>query len=449
MKGTGIMHKLIGLTAALLIITLLSSCGDIPVYRYDFDSSLNVSFRATPSSQLSVASRVAQSDLTTWDDSLYSAPFNDPATRGNRVYQATPSKFIVPIPEIGFADRFYTGTLTPLDLGHFGAPVLDIINARNFLTTYQISRDRTYNFTVINLRLITTDYLVVGDNDEVSGFSMLSEIHVDLGSDYSGITFANEKVTPYFTPASPDIHVFEMVDLIPLKNDTTSRNGILIHFDREVTEQSVVNPEGEDIQLDTAYFWSPGSGTSYEVFESGYMIYKPGFALDFSGDRELIFNWNITDIIEVYDPNNTPTMYSDDLVTLRLDNPFPITFEVIDAGAAISAPAQTPEDVGLLEIGRWDVRIQAEGGFVEGLEDRVYIALSWINPAQEDFRRVRVIRKAGSAPANVSDGEEIYSGRYPRCIDSSFAPNITYYYRVFVENISGQLSPGVIVNIDS
>lgn len=76
--------------------------------------------------------------------------------------------------------------------------------------------------------------------------------------------------------------------------------------------------------------------------------------------------------------------------------------------------------------------------------------LTWVNPPlvgdNVDFLGVKIVRKAGSTPANIDDGTLVYQGGDFSYTDITVTKNITYYYRVFSFDTSGNLSSGALVN---
>lgn len=72
------------------------------------------------------------------------------------------------------------------------------------------------------------------------------------------------------------------------------------------------------------------------------------------------------------------------------------------------------------------------------------VVLSWTNPSDADFVRVTIVRKAGSAPATLTDGTQVYSGGLLGYADSTGVTNgTTYYYRAYAIDASDNASPGV------
>jgi len=101
---------------------------------------------------------------------------------------------------------------------------------------------------------------------------------------------------------------------------------------------------------------------------AGYVIYLPGLDLDLSSQSaHLIFDRELFNLIEVYD-NGTPDDVGDDLITLRLDDPFPITLraEPYDGLEPIAGDGAQPPEVSELDIIFFDLAEQQ-------------IAIRWIN----------------------------------------------------------------------
>ena len=76
--------------------------------------------------------------------------------------------------------------------------------------------------------------------------------------------------------------------------------------------------------------------------------------------------------------------------------------------------------------------------------DPVGIYLYWQNPSWDNFDQVEILRKAGTIPANPTDGTLVYQGIGQSFIDLNFIPGNTYYYTAFVRSLSGNYSSGAI-----
>ena len=65
------------------------------------------------------------------------------------------------------------------------------------------------------------------------------------------------------------------------------------------------------------------------------------------------------------------------------------------------------------------------------------ITLSWTNPT-DYFEGVLIVKKIGSAPTGVSDGEKIYSGADTSFVDTAVEYGSEYFYRAFAYNAKKQ-----------
>lgn len=61
------------------------------------------------------------------------------------------------------------------------------------------------------------------------------------------------------------------------------------------------------------------------------------------------------------------------------------------------------------------------------------VTVSWQNPGSH-FAGVLVVRKAGSAPTGVWDGQTVYNGTGASFVDTAVAFDTTYYYRSYPYN---------------
>jgi hypothetical protein len=140
----------------------------------------------------------------------------------------------------------------------------------------------------------------------------------------------------------------------------------------------------------------------------------------------------MTDLVEIYDAG-TPDVYTDDIVTFKVDDPFPVslTIQENEADPSPSGDDTTPPD---------DVIAAAISG------PTTYNTLQWINPIDEDFDKVVVVRKAGSAPADRNDGEVVYDSYKPNYVDSTGTSGTDYYYTIYAVDRAGNYSAGVTLN---
>ncbi|MBV4429691.1 hypothetical protein, partial [Clostridium tyrobutyricum] len=86
------------------------------------------------------------------------------------------------------------------------------------------------------------------------------------------------------------------------------------------------------------------------------------------------------------------------------------------------------------------------------------VTLNWANPVDEDFAGVKIIRKVGSYPENITDGDSIYNGTNISYEDNELTNDMEYFYRAFTYDTSDnynyttegqQVSATPSVNIDT
>lgn len=59
------------------------------------------------------------------------------------------------------------------------------------------------------------------------------------------------------------------------------------------------------------------------------------------------------------------------------------------------------------------------------------ISLSWSNPKDTDFVRIKILRKDNSAPTSPADGLVVYDGNQTTFTDTNLQNNLTYYYALY------------------
>lgn len=376
-----------------------------------------------------VQSRVTMDDLTPFDPSVYAPPFNN-ELKGNLVGNYTPHSVIGSIFGMGVASPNYRlplsltyGVATGPSSGFGLLPVFDLALAKDIIYADYLLEHGRYDFTVVEMHIWTHDY----DGENWTTFPPLSQVYIDLGDKYSDVSFPNE----LRDKSHGTVHVFQLADLIPLgKKDQIG--SVRLAFDHTVDRPYIVNPDGSYVSDFNPYFWDCGT----RIGLAGYVIYLPGLDLDLSSESaHLIFDWDLFELIEVYD-NGTPDDVTDDLITLRLDNPFPITLRAEPYGEwePISGDGMPPPDVSKLDIRFFDI-----------IDQQVFV--SWINPSVHDFRQTHVIRKEGTPPNGFEDGELVCVGTEALYQDDDIELSKEYFYRVIVEDWDGLFSNGEVISI--
>jgi len=122
--------------------------------------------------------------------------------------------------------------------------------------------------------------------DSANNFSMLSELCIDLGDDYSSIVFENE----ISEKKTGTLHFFHLADLIPLEGNQDTAV-VQIEFQFGIDKPMILNPDGSYASF------NPDLGSSGDYMGiSGYVLYMPGVTLDFTSGKELIFSWELNNL---------------------------------------------------------------------------------------------------------------------------------------------------------
>ena len=343
------------------------------------------------------------------------------AARGNLVTTVTPERFILDIDDLAL----YNATNTPPaqttklsesvsnPAGGIIPQHIDLAYADDFIRDVEIAEGI---FNGISMQIQP------GISTSTDGTYIRSLIGVSLPSEYDGITLMNE--VDGINGLPPDLRFFSFADLQPFETNA----GFLsyITFGSDIEEDSIQNPGGETGTWEVPLTVTNGNAVA--------LFFPLEEDIDFSPyeNPEICFNWELTDLVEIYD-NGTSGDYTDDIVTFKTADPFPVslTIQENEAEPASSETDSTPPD---------DVFGAAMSG------STTWNTLQWINPIDEDFDKVVVVRKAGSAPADSSDGEEVYNSYQPNYVDTTGTSGTDYYYTIYAVDYSGNYSAGVTLN---
>lgn len=75
------------------------------------------------------------------------------------------------------------------------------------------------------------------------------------------------------------------------------------------------------------------------------------------------------------------------------------------------------------------------------------LTLTWDNPSDSDFDKVRILRSTDFYPIDLDQGKIVYEGDNNSFIDTDLTNGIRYYYTIFVYNLAGdRSSSGAIVS---
>ncbi|NLL47179.1 MAG: carboxypeptidase-like regulatory domain-containing protein, partial [Firmicutes bacterium] len=410
-------------------ITVTGPEDDLMFFAYDpsetSSGSIKISFIGDYDS---IRPQMNTRDHIPFTSEIYRAEFQEP---GNLVKSVTPHKFITGLADIGVAHPDYNVPLllTSMRMGYhssFGMPIyFDLAMSNDIIDASYLIQANRFDFEAVELTVFTKDGSYYSGGYDIP---TVSEIHVDLGEDYRDVDF------PHALRKYDTTHVFQFADLIPLEGVDDTILAYLVFGSYVEDKPFILNPDGAFLENINRHLWHKDGGT----YLGGYVIYLPGFDIKFEDgvENHLIFSWNLDGLIEVYDNNSSDP--SEHLITFRLDNPFPVEMYV-EQGVAFDPPeadASVIEEIRHLDI-----------SYYELLEHE--IVLRWLNPSNIEYETTHIVRKVGSAPSDVHDGDLVYAGKTPLFKDSDLEPDQHYYYRVFTQNRAGVFSKGEVADIVS
>jgi hypothetical protein len=434
-------HQATGLFAAALIVLSVSGCDSL--FGNDGgkkSKSLAVSVSANAggisgSSLLQSSSMGSQSftgqvfDVEPLNDRTFYREPLDTAAEGDRIGTATPARFVLQLDYLKLYSRptsaslgrdFSTDSLWDWVKDEIGGIIpqrVDITYSSGFIRDASTSSATHDGITMMFLDGI----------GESNGMPTTSFVVVDLShiAELDGKELENEWTDPVegIDTATIGGRIFQFRDIQPI-----AVGGFLsyITIGADITESGVQNPQG-----DTGDWQLPGGSTSGNAtalfFSTPERISLSGYA-----DPEIIFNWEMEDLVEVYEIDDK--YYA----TLRLDDPFPISLAVRERVAGGSGgTVGTPGEILAPYIG---VAAPSEFGTSE------HNTLYWINPSEPTYDRTVVVRKAGSAPTGPSDGEVVHNSHIPAFVDVTGVAGTHYYYGVYTVGHNGSYSAGTVLN---
>ena len=78
------------------------------------------------------------------------------------------------------------------------------------------------------------------------------------------------------------------------------------------------------------------------------------------------------------------------------------------------------------------------------------VVLRWINPSDDQYKTTHIVRKLGSEPLDINDGELVFSGSdIPIFQDIGVEQDQKYFYRVFTESKAGLFSEGIVRGVET
>ena len=402
-----------------LVVALTSSCnlfgrGPIPV-------AVSAGVGGGPSASISVHSRSVA--VESMSDEIYFKEDRKTANRGTLLYTLTPESFVLDMDVLvlynetllrGFSTAPLLGYTTNPDGGIIPKHI-DLAYADDFIRDVEVTRN---TFDGLSMQ-----FLPSGNGESNDGYYVRSVSGISLPPVYDGIALAGD-VTDQIDGLPAGLRYFGFESLQPIETN----NGFLSYLTigSNVAEDGIQNPTGAmGTWINPVTETSGNSVSLYFAAES---------SIDFRSftNPEIVFDWNLDGLVQVWDAGS-PLVYADDIVTFRLNDPFPVSIVVQEN---VSTAGSDPND----STPPAEVVAPAISG------PTTYNTLQWINPRDTDFKEVVVTRRAGSAPASRNDGEEVYRGHQPNHVDSGGASGTHYFYLVQTVDTSGNYSSGVVLD---
>ena len=97
--------------------------------------------------------------------------------------------------------------------------------------------------------------------------------------------------------------------------------------------------------------------------------------------------------------------------------------------------------------GGGDTTAPAEVTSLKAVHGDSLVSLSWVNPADTDFKEVMIRCSDTAYPGDPADGYEVYVGTGPTANESGLTNGTQYYYTIFTCDNSGNYSTGETIAI--
>jgi len=409
------------------VLTVFISCGPIPLSRLGLESDKQISVSVhnhSVSRNLSSDSRsLSRYSIQEMTDDTYFKTDRKDANRGVLLNSFTPEEFILDLDSISLYSGNEKADLTPFRStpeGYIIPRHVNIVYANDFIRDFLITSPKWDGLYM--------QFLPGIGGTSPMNMQVMSIVGIDLGADYNSVSLTNEitgTLGMYFTVV-PGRHYFEFSSLQPYNVDFLSY--LIIGSDIDTT--GIQNPTSAMPPSDPGYWELPGGSTS----GNASMIFIPGKEIDFPSfsNPKVIFNWDLTNIVQVYE--GPTTAKNDDIVTFNLTTPFPVSITVEENSDQSSNSGNNdttaPEEVTLYAI----------------YGTSSYNVLIWINPTDTDFEKIVIVRKNGSEPTSKDDGGVVYEGYEPNFCDTTTTPGSHYFYKIFTVDYAGNYSAGAALD---
>lgn len=388
---------------------------------FDNSKEISVSFssdRTVLLNQSASISRVAY-DIKPFSDDTYFKTERKDANRGAIKKQYDPELFFLDLDYLLVYNKDKRGYSTEYLLGYLTQPSggiiprhVNLFYSKNLIRDFEISKSLWDG--------ISMQFLPQAPSSSNDGHYVMSIIGIDLGASYSGVQIPGEIDQSLINVPNPSLHYFSLETLQPYMGTFLS----YITIGNDIDAKGIQNPSGVSGTWET-----PGNTTN----GNSTQLFFPGSSLNFSlyENPEIIFHWNMENLIEIYE--GPTASLDDDIVTLNLSDPFPISLiiqEKTHDNGSIMGDSIPPDEVFFPAISG----------------SNTYNTIQWINPEDNDFNKVVIVRKIGSAPASLNDGTIVYESHEPNFCDSTGSSGNHYYYRIYTVDHGENYSNGVVLD---
>lgn len=100
----------------------------------------------------------------------------------------------------------------------------------------------------------------------------------------------------------------------------------------------------------------------------------------------------------------------------------------------------TPSEVVMVSVTGDDIKPPGNVTGIAAIAESNEVTLTWTNPKDVDFNKVKIVRKINSPPSAESDGDIVYEGSANLYVDASVENDATYHYRWFVYDNVGNVN---------
>ncbi|HEY9569596.1 MAG TPA: hypothetical protein VIR26_01285 [Metalysinibacillus sp.] len=100
----------------------------------------------------------------------------------------------------------------------------------------------------------------------------------------------------------------------------------------------------------------------------------------------------------------------------------------------------TPSEVVMVSVTGDDTKPPGNATDITAIAESNKVTLTWTNPKDADFNKVKIVRKLNGLPSTENDGDIVYEGSANLYVDASVENDVTYHYRWFVYDNVGNVN---------